>query len=88
MKINNVGSISSQVFKLSLISQNQILKEEYKTVPNKDYCSAQSNNYFGYKLHAIYPDLNLTQPSTANIHYLKDIKSMYSDSTILRDNEH
>lgn len=86
-----VDSMPLEVCKLSRSSRSSICKEEYNTAPDKGYCASQANHYYGYKLHAVctvdgvFTDFDLTQASIHDIHYLKDIKSMYSDSTILGD---
>ncbi|WP_165045645.1 IS982 family transposase [Dysgonomonas sp. ZJ709] len=86
-----IDSMPLEVCKLSRSYRSQICKEEYETAPDKGYCASQSNNNYGYKLHAIctidgvFTDFDLTQASIHDIHYLKDIKSMYNDCTILGD---
>lgn len=86
-----VDSMPLEVCKLSRSSRSSICKEEYETAPDKGYCASQSTNYYGYKLHAIctidgvFTDFDLTQASIHDIHYLKNIKSMYKDCTILGD---
>ncbi|MDR2037360.1 MAG: transposase [Bacteroidales bacterium] len=66
-------------------------KEDYATAPDKGYCASQSSNYYGYKLHAVctidgvFTDFDLTQASVHDIHFLKNIKSMYENCTILGD---
>jgi hypothetical protein len=86
-----VDSMPLEVCKLSRSSRSQICKEEYETAPDKGYCASQANSYYGYKLHAIctidgvFTDFDLTQASIHDIHYLKNIKSMYKDCGILGD---
>ncbi|MDH6353980.1 hypothetical protein M2132_000300 [Dysgonomonas sp. PH5-45] len=86
-----VDSMPLEVCKLSRCTRSQICKEEYETAPDKGYCASQGNNYYGYKLHAVctvdgvFTDFDLTQASIHDIHYLKNIKSMYKDCTILGD---
>ena len=86
-----VDSMPLEVCKLSRSSRSSICKEEYETAPDKGYCASQANNYYGYKLHAVctidgvFTDFDLTRASVHDIHYLKDIKSMYADCTILAD---
>jgi hypothetical protein len=85
-----VDSMPLEVCKLSRSTRSQICKEEYETAPNKGYCASQSSSYYGYKLHAVctidgvFTDFDLTQ---ASIHdnYLKNIKLMYKDCSILGD---
>lgn len=86
-----VDSMPLEVCKLSRSTRSQICKELYETAPNKGYCASQRNNYYGYKLHAIctidgiFTDFDLTQASVHDIHYLKNIKSMYKDCMVLAD---
>ena len=69
-----------EVFKLSLSSRSKICKEDGYAFPDKDYCAAQSSNYYGYKLHAvcsvngIFQSIDLSPASVHDINYLKDIK--------------
>ena len=86
-----VDSMPLEVCKLSRSTRSSICKEEYETAPDKGYCASQSNNYYGYKLHAVctidgvFTDFDLTQASVHDIHYLKNIKSMYHHCTVLGD---
>jgi hypothetical protein len=86
-----VDSMPLEVCKLSRSSRSRICKDEYQFAPNKGYCASQSTNYYGYKLHAVctidgvFTDFDLTPASVHDIHYLKDIKQMYADCTILGD---
>lgn len=86
-----VDSMPLEVCKLSRSLRSQICKQTYETPPDKGYCASQGNSYYGYKLHAVctidgvFIDFDLAQASTHDIHFLKNIKSMYSDCTILGD---
>lgn len=86
-----VDSIPLEVCKLSRSSRSSICKEEYETAPDKGYCASQRNNYYGYKLHAlctideVFTDFDLTQASIHDIHFLKNIKQLYQNCTILGD---
>jgi len=86
-----VDSMPLEVCKLSRSSRSRICKEEYRTAPDKGYCASQASSYYGYKLHAIcniegiFTDFDLSQASVHDIHYLKDIKQMYQNCTILGD---
>jgi len=86
-----VDSMPLEICKLSRSSRSGICKEEYETAPNKGYCASQANSYYGYKLHAVctidgvFTDFDLSQASIHDIHYLKDIKQMYGNCTILGD---
>ncbi len=80
-----------EVCKLSRSLRSHICKEVYETAPDKDYCASQGNNYYGYKLHAVctidgvFTDFDLTQASVHDIHFLKNIKQLYQNCTILGD---
>jgi hypothetical protein len=86
-----VDSTPLEVCKLSRSSRSNICKEDYYTSPDKGYCASQKTHYYGYKLHGVctidgvFADFDLTLASVHDIHYLKDIKSMYTDCTILGD---
>lgn len=86
-----VDSMPLEGCKLSRSSRSCICKEDYQTAPDKGYCASQSTNYYGYKLHAVctidgvFTDFDLTQASVHDIHYLKDIKSIYENCTVLAD---
>jgi Transposase DDE domain len=86
-----VDSMPLEVCKLSRSLRSSICKHEYETAPNKGYCASQANSYYGYKLHAVctidgvFTDFDLSQASIHDIHYLKDIKQMYQNCTILGD---
>ena len=86
-----VDSIPLEVCKLSRSSRSPICKEEYASAPDKGYCASQSINYYGYKLHAVctidgvFTDFDLTGASIHDIHFLKNIKTLYQDCTILGD---
>lgn len=86
-----VDSMPLEVCKLSRSSRSSICKEEYASAPDKGYCASQSINYYGYKLHAVctidgvFTDFDLTQASIHDIHFLKNIKTLYQDCTILGD---
>lgn len=86
-----VDSMPLEVCKLSRSLRSSICKEVYETAPDKGYCASQATNYYGYKLHAVctidgvFTDFDLTQASIHDIHYLKNIKSLYENCTILGD---
>lgn len=86
-----VDSMPLEVCKLSRSLRSSICKEVYATAPDKGYCASQGNTYYGYKLHAVctiegvLTDFDLSQASIHDIHYLKEIKNLYQDCTILGD---
>ena len=85
------ANLPLEVCKLSRSSRSHICKENLNTVPDKGYCASQKSNYYGYKLHAvctvdgIFSDFDLTQASIHDIHFLKNIKHIYQNCTILGD---
>ena len=86
-----VDSMPLEICKLSRSKRISICKDDYDTSPDKGYCASQKSSFYGYKLHAVcdvngvFTDFDLTKASVHDIHYLKDIKSLYSDCTILGD---
>lgn len=86
-----VDSMPLEVCKLSRSSRSSICREEYETAPNRGYCASQATDYYGYKLHAVctidgvFTDFDLTQASVHDIHYLKNVKQLYKDCTVLGD---
>ena len=80
-----------EVCKLSRSSRSHICKETFESSPDNGYCASHGNSYYGYKLHAVcsiegvFTDFNLSQASVHDIHYLKDIKLLYQNCTILGD---
>lgn len=86
-----VDSMPLEVCKLSRSSRSNICKQAYETAPDKGYCASQSNSYYGYKQYAVctvdgvFTDFDLTRASIHDIHYLKDIKQLYQNCTILAD---
>lgn len=89
-----VDSMPLEACKLSRSTRSKVCKEEYETDPDKGYCASQSNSYYGYKLHAVctvdgvFIDFDLTQASVHDIHYLKNIKQLYQNCTVLGDKEY
>jgi hypothetical protein len=86
-----VGSMPLEICKLSRGKRSSACKKDYQAAPGKGYCASQPNTYYGYKLHAVstvdgvFTDFGLSQASVQDIHYLRDIKSMYSKCVILGD---
>lgn len=48
-----VDSMPLEVCKLSRSLHSKICKENAYALPDKGYCTSQSSNYYGYKLHAV-----------------------------------
>lgn len=86
-----VDSMPLEVCKLSRSGRAKICQQDYLTSPDKGYCASQKLHYFGYKLHAVctprgvFTSFDLTKASVHDIHFLKDIKQMYADCTIIGD---
>jgi len=86
-----VDSMPLEICKLSRSSRSRICKEDYQTSPDKGYCASQKSTYYGYKLHAVctidgvFTDFDLTDASVHDIHYLRNIKQVYSNCVILGD---
>lgn len=86
-----IDSMPLEVCKLSRSTRSSICKGEYEPAPDKGYCASQGNSYYGYKLHAVctvdgvFTDFDLSQASIHDAHYLKDIKQLYQNCTILGD---
>lgn len=86
-----LDSMPLEVCRESRIQRSRICREDYETAPDKGYCDSQNLWYYGYKLHAVctiegvFIDFDLTRASIHDIHYLKDIKSMYRNCIILGD---
>ncbi|AJW63073.1 Transposase DDE domain protein [Elizabethkingia miricola] len=86
-----VDSMPLEICKLSRSSRSTVCREDHFTSPDRGYCASQNSAYYGYKLHAvcttdgIFTDFDLTQASVHDIHYLKDIKHLYRNCTILGD---
>lgn len=66
-------------------------KESEHHCPDKGYCASQKKYFYGYKLHSVcsaagvVQSLDLTKASVHDIHYLKDVKEMFSNCIITGD---
>jgi len=86
-----VDSMPLEVCKLSRSSRSKICKEIDYALPNRGYCASQKMHYYGYKLHAVcsvegvFQSLDISPASVHDIHYLKDIKQVIKDCTVLGD---
>ena len=64
-------------------------KNNFEKVPSIGYCASQVIYYYGYKLHAVcglsgvIHSFDLTKASVHDIHYLKDVKVEYCNSTFI-----
>lgn len=86
-----MDSMPLEVAKLSRSSRSTICKEHGFSFPDKGYCAAQKQPYYGYKIHAIcsvsgvFQSFDITPASVHDINYLRDIKKQMSDCVILGD---
>ena len=86
-----LDSMPLEVCKWSRNQRCRICKENIGTSPDRGYCASLKSRYYGYKLHAVctvdgvFTDFDLTGASIHDIHYLKNIKLMYQNCTILGD---
>ena len=66
-------------------------KSNFEKAPSIGYCASQGIYYYGYKLHAVcglsgvIHSFYLTKASVHDIHYLKDVKVEYCNSTFIGD---
>ena len=64
---------------------------DFSKAPDFGYCASQGCYFFGYKLHAlcglsgVIHSYDLSKASVHDIHYIKDIKSIYHDCSIIGD---
>lgn len=86
-----VDSMPLEICKLSRSGRSRICKETAYAMPDKGYCASQKLYYYGYKLHAvcsvkgIFQSLDITPASVHDLHYLKDVKTQFSNCTLLGD---
>jgi hypothetical protein len=86
-----VDSMPLEICKLSRSSRSKICKENAYAFLDKDYCTAQNSNYYGYKLHAVcsvngvFQSIDLSPASVHDINYLKCIKIQICDCTLIGD---
>lgn len=66
-------------------------KNNFEKAPSIGYCASLGIYYYGYKLHAVcglsgvIHSFDLTKASVHDIHYLKDVKVEYCNSTFIGD---
>jgi len=86
-----VDSKPVEICKISRASRAKICKENIDTYPDKGYCATQKVYFFGYKLHGVcslngvFFSFDLSPASVHDIHYLKDIKQLFSHCRIIGD---
>ena len=86
-----IDSMPLEICKLSRMQRNKMGKENIHSAPDKGYCASQKKYFYGYKLHSVcaasgvVQSLDLTKASVHDIHYLKDIKELFSNCIITGD---
>jgi hypothetical protein len=86
-----IDSMPIEICKLSREQRNKMGKESEHHSPDKGYCASQKKYFYGYKLHSVcsaagvIESLDLTKASVHDIHYLKDVKDMFSNCIITGD---
>ena len=86
-----IDSMPLEICRLSREGRNRMGKESVETEPDKGYCASQKKYFFGYKLHSVcsasgvIQSLDLTKASMHDIHYLRDVKELFSNCIITGD---
>ena len=66
-------------------------KEPAHHSPGKGHCASQKKYFYGYQLHSVcsaagvIQSLDLTRASVHDVHYLKDVKELFSNCMIIGD---
>src|SRR5665647_683327 len=86
-----IDSMPLEICKISREKRNRMGKESQHHAPDKGYCASQKKYFYGYKLHSVcsaagvIESLDLTKASVHDIHYLKDVKELFSNCIITGD---
>jgi len=86
-----IDSMPLEICKLSREGRNKMGKESERHSPDKGYCASQKKYFYGYKLHSVcsaagvIESLDLTRASVHDVHYLKDVKELFSNCIITGD---
>ena len=86
-----IDSMPLEICKLSREKRNKMGKESAPHAPDKGYCASQKKYFYGYKLHSVcsaagvIQSLDLTKASVHDVHYLKDVKELFSNCIITGD---
>ena len=86
-----IDSMPLEICRNARVNGLKTCREEFKTSPEKGFCTSQNQYYFGYKLHGIctfdgvFTSIDLSKANVHDIHYLKDVKVQLSDCTLLGD---
>jgi len=86
-----IDSMPLEICKISREQRNKMGKESERHSPDKGYCASQKKYFYGYKLHSVcsaagvIESLDLTKASVHDVHYLKDVKELFSNCIITGD---
>jgi len=86
-----IDSMPIEICKISREQRNRMGKESVHHSPDKGYCASQKKYFYGYKLHSVCSaagvigSLDLTKASVHDVHYLKDVKELFSNCIITGD---
>jgi hypothetical protein len=86
-----IDSMPLEICKIAREQRNKMGKESEQNSPDKGYCASQKKYFYGYKLHSVcsaagvIESLDLTKASVHDIHYLKDVKELFSNCMIIGD---
>jgi len=86
-----IDSMPLEICKISREQRNKMGKESEQHSPDKGYCASQKKYFYGYKLHSVcsaagvIQSFDLTKASVHDVHYLKDVKELFSNCIITGD---
>lgn len=86
-----IDSMPTEICKLSREKRTKMGKESIHHSPDKRYCAFQKKYFYGYKLHSVcsaagvIESLDLTKASVHDVHYLKNVKELFSNCIITGD---
>lgn len=86
-----IDTMPLEICKISRAQRNKMGKESVHHSPDKGYCASQKKYFYGYKLHSVcsasgvIESLDLTKASVHDVHYLKDVKELFSNCIITGD---
>lgn len=86
-----IDSMPIEICKMSRMQRNKMGKTSEYHSPDKGYCASQKKYFYGYKLHSVcsatgvIQSLDLTKASVHDIHYLKDVRELFSNCIISGD---
>jgi hypothetical protein len=86
-----IDSMPLEICKISRERRNKMGKESAQYSPDTGYCASQKKYFYGYKLHSVcsaagvIQSLDLTRASVHDVHYLKDVKELFSNCMIIGD---